>query len=285
MGEDEETADSIAERFHVFTRRNIILVSVFFLSNLITSVSTLVTAVTVFRDSREDWRPAEYRMLRELRAGHTLERFKEKLGTPAFRVKDPIDGHVSNIFQPRRDYWVEAISDETDVTLTYVVTSCDKKFRPKFSFRDSDNRPTVTLNETPLSGLLPSGAIRKGSISLFPTGSGSVPGSVFQVVASSASTDYRSYAWGLNGTCRPWISTPPGADLVSEWEDWYFANDAENIFPYENLGDTGAKLADRSTINTFAESALHECMLDLPDDPCESSFYTRQIGVDPVVVR
>lgn len=65
------------ERFSSFTKRNAVLVAVFFLSNLLTAVSTLVTAVTVLRDSQTDWHAAEYGKLKELRAATRWRSFKK----------------------------------------------------------------------------------------------------------------------------------------------------------------------------------------------------------------
>ncbi|WP_445072861.1 hypothetical protein [Streptomyces sp. SAS_267] len=127
---------STGERFARFVKRNALLTVALFSSSLVTAVSTLVTAVITLNNSRSDWHPAEYRKLRELHAGYSIEKFRENLGVPAFRIPFgtgpnddlPDEGYTKNVFRPRQDYWVEVISDPTGRTVTYSVTSCRADF-------------------------------------------------------------------------------------------------------------------------------------------------------------
>ncbi|MGW3327571.1 ETEC_3214 domain-containing protein [Streptomyces virginiae] len=284
MGDTERPMGNIAEEFHQFTKRSFLIVIVLFLSNLITAVSTLVTAVTLFRDSTNDWREAEYVKLQALRAGQTLDRFKEKLGTPAFRSRVRGGPYSSNIFQPRKDYWVEAISDESGATLTYTVTSCNRSFRPTFSFRTSGDRRSVTLNETPMFSVLPRRSA--GWIKALPLRSGGVPGFVYQITPSHAGSDYRAHAWGLSGAC-PWFSAARGVNLPAEWDAWRHSHKEVEpyIYPFEKLDNEGRELMRNSLANTYTESSPNECLTKVPGLSCEPELYPDDLGVDVVLVR
>ncbi|MFJ7065832.1 hypothetical protein [Streptomyces sp. NPDC101115] len=280
---DEEGGGSgtAGERFSAFAKRNVLLVAVFFLSNLVTAVSTLVTAVTVLRDSRTDWHAAEYRKLRELRAGYTLEKFRKELGPPVFRTPLPSgDGFVRNVYRPRPEYWVEVISNKIDASVTYAVTSCDPSFRPAFSYGGSRVARDVVLNQNTLADVLPAEDLNGQSLKVFFGGTGSSDSLVFQVYGGGGGTDYREFAWGLNDVC-PWQGKNTGRDLRAPWYDWYAdhrpAEDPPAYTYVDRQVDAAARsLMTESVVNTYAETAVAEDML---------TYYPSQIGVSRLTVQ
>ncbi|MFF4259836.1 ETEC_3214 domain-containing protein [Streptomyces sp. NPDC001663] len=274
-----ESSDSTAERFSAFTRRNILLVAVFFLSNLLTAVSTLITAVTVLNETRRDWRAAEYRKLSELRAGYTLEKFREQLGVPAFRV--PVaagSSYVRNVYRPRSEYWVEVISNRSNASVAFTVTTCEPTFRPKFSFSDK----TVVLNQSTLLDVLPP-AEQPGDLLRIHSGhTRSSYDSVFEVYGGSGGTNYRQFAWGLNDICPTWRGPKARYDANAAWGKWEYEHNREDqssghtYYNGEELDGSARSIMANSVVNTYAETALFE---ELDD------YYDQQIGVDRLSVR
>ncbi|MFF5972131.1 ETEC_3214 domain-containing protein [Streptomyces sp. NPDC012769] len=284
MEEDAETPageGGAGERFGVFVKRNIVLAAVFFLSNLITAVSTLVTAVAVLRETQTDWRAVEYRKLRELRAGYTLEKFQKELGPPAFRTPLATGGpFVRNVYRPREEYWVEVISNKSNAAVTYAVTSCDPAFRPEFRFGGEPGLKVV-LNRNVLSDVLSAEVQRDEALKIFLGSTASAPSLVFQVYGGAAPSGYRQAAWGLNDVCPEWRSTSPGHDPLKSWQNWFWgAREAEDppahTYIAERLDTKARAIAAESIVNTYAETAFGEDML---------TYYPRQIGVDRLVVR
>ncbi|MFD5325294.1 ETEC_3214 domain-containing protein [Streptomyces sp. NPDC127092] len=278
----EEGDGTAGERFSAFAKRNVLLVAVFFLSNLVTAVSTLVTAVTVLRDSRTDWHAAEYRKLRELRAGYTLEKFQKELGPPVFRT--PLEsggGFVRNVYRPRQEYWVEVISNKIDAAVTYAVTSCEPSFRPAFSYGGTRVDRNVVLNQNTLADVLPADELRGQSLKVFFGGTGSSDSLVFQVYGGSGGSDYREFAWGLNDVCPQWQGKSTGRDLRVSWEQWYADHrPAEDPPAYtyvdEQVVASARALMAESVVNTYAETAVTEQML---------TYYPSQIGVSRLTVQ
>ncbi|MFF8279969.1 ETEC_3214 domain-containing protein [Streptomyces lateritius] len=274
----EDGRETTGERFSSFTKRNFVLVAVFFLSNLLTAVSTLVTAVTVLGESQKDWRAAEYRKLRELRAGYTLEKFQKELGPPVFRTPlEPGSALVRNVYRPREQYWVETISNKNNATVTYAVTTCDPTFRPEFFF----NEQRVVLNETTLSEVLPAPEQRAASLKIFFGGTGSSPNLVFIVYGGGGGTNYRQFAWGLNDVCPTWHAKTPGYDPQSSWGEWYQEHrPAEDppghSFLAGQLDERATDIMAESVVNTYAETAFAEDML---------TYYPTQIGVSRLIVQ
>ncbi|MEU9302928.1 ETEC_3214 domain-containing protein [Streptomyces sp. NPDC048269] len=253
--------ENTAERFQKFTKRNILLVALLFLSSLVTAVSTLVTATVVVREQVTDWRPAEYRKLRELRAGQTLERFKEKLGNPVYRPKTDESKFVKSIFHPREEYWVEVISDSSQVAMTYMVISCSKDFNPTFTVRRKVDLPVV-LNKTSMKDVVPSGE-QGGTLRSNITMTGSWTSAVLQVAKAGTASYFREFAWGMNTSC-PIHSRPPGQELERAWGGWQGRQaEAEylNGFPsveMEKVDKQGLALLSATVVNTFVETALDQ---------------------------
>ncbi|MFD8690439.1 hypothetical protein [Streptomyces sp. NPDC059651] len=268
MSESEANDNSPAARFSSFTKRNLIIVAVLFLSNVVTAVSTLVTAWTGVLDSRRDWRPDDYRKLRELHAGHTLDRFTEQLGIAAYRW--PIEGTslTKHAFRPRDDYWVEVVADQSGSTLAYTVTSCRPNFRPTFRIpQGKSENLTVTLNSTPLAHVNPD--VYDLRFDMPTTASGEA--FVLQYLPTVGdATDDRGYVWGLNDTCA-WNATGGAPDVWTGWDAWYSKNrQADGAIEYLDVDRAGRTLMAQSLVNTYAESAPFQSLLGL---------YPRTVGV------
>ena len=148
----------------------------------------------------ERWREAEYDKLAGLRAGYSLDRFRQLLGAPLFVA--PVQGtrNVESIFQGR-DYWVQVVASADGTAISYAVTSCSEDFNPRFELPSGvGGTASVTLQRTPLSGVLdevPGGH----SVSI----SGATADSwAFIIHNVGNGTNYKTYAWGLNDSC-PWL--------------------------------------------------------------------------------
>ncbi|MFE1832456.1 ETEC_3214 domain-containing protein [Streptomyces sviceus] len=279
----EESPPSIAERFSDRIRRDFTLVTLFFLASLVTAVSTFITAGLAIRDwqrSRQDWRPAEYRKLAQLRAGQTFERFKAVLGVPSFRGQSPLG--VSHVFHPRKDYWVDVLVDKSHTVLAYSVTSCSDRFRPTFKFRNSNTWASVTLNEKSFDRVLRKADIRGYGFNLKVFGSAATSSDyAFVTYVGGNATSYRTYSWGINDTCAAWTPSQRESKLDG-WKKWYFKHPAPDnregnlTISGENIKSAEYSLLNSTILNTYAETAP---LTDI------STVYPRQIGVDRITVR
>jgi hypothetical protein len=271
--EDQTTA---AEKFERFTKRNLILVGVFFLASLITAIGSCITAVLGIRDwqrSNQDWRPAEYRKLTQLRAGQTFEKFKEALGAPSFRTRSP-KGIISNVFHPRKEYWVDARVDESNTVLAYAVTSCSDRFNPYFRFRIGGNWARVTLNEGSFFNVL---AAAKASINdarlQVLTRTATAPEYAFAIYGSGNPTSYRTYGWGLNDACTPWM--PKQVDeRLDRWGSWHKRHNGDTWGSKLQAADY--RLLKSTSPNTYVETAPFTGI---------GTLYPEQIGVDRITIR
>lgn len=263
MDEPNDDDGSMASRFKRFTRRNLLIVAALFLSNVVTAVSTLVTAWTVVVESRKDWRPAEYRKLQALHAGHTLDRFTAQLGVAAYRW--PIEGTslTKHAFKPREDYWVEVVADRSGSTLSYSVTSCRSDFHPTFRIPQGKRKNlTIALNDTAIADVNPG----DHSLRLAMPTTAHGEAFVFQYLPTIGdATDDRGYAWGLNDTCA-WNGPKDSPDLWDAWDKWYGAhkqNDGDVEYLDTDVDRVGRKLMSQSFANTYAESSPISSLLDL----------------------
>ncbi|MFD9444190.1 hypothetical protein ACFWBR_37875 [Streptomyces sp. NPDC060006] len=243
--------------------------TVFFLSNLVTAVSTFISAGLAIHKKTADWRPAEYRKVQDLRAGQTLERFKGNLGSPMYRPKGipfspNVPGYQRLLFHPRPEYWVEAIVGPGEVVVVYTVTSCDSKFNPRFYVR-SERRPgsPVVLNETVMSEVI---SLNEPEVKLrvaVPLTGRIYSMSAFQQVRKHAGDRFREFAWGVNNSC-PMHSRPPGRNLESAWGSWEHrqpSGPSPFFFPVVEGGsvDTrGRELLSTTVVNTFTETDLNQ---------------------------
>ncbi|MEV6326950.1 ETEC_3214 domain-containing protein [Streptomyces sp. NPDC051909] len=279
-----EDRPSFTERLKRFQSENGTLTVLFFVASIVTALSTLATASVAgwgwWQKSHEDWRPAEYKKLNQLRSGQTIERFQELLGKPAYR-KTRTDGKVSLVFHPRQEYWVDVTTDRTNTTLSYSVTSCSNQFRPTFRFRNGSRWPRVTLNSENLYNTLADEIESKSNGLRLKVFSATATSSeyAFQTYIGGNPTSYRTYAWGINDSCGAWTDEQKEIRL-DPWDDWYLKHPQRQggilIVLGTDLQATDYQMMKSSTPNTYAETAPG---VDI------DSVYPDQIGVDRIVIR
>ncbi|MEX0171403.1 hypothetical protein [Streptomyces sp. LMG1-1-1.1] len=251
--------------------------TVLFLSSIVTAVSTLGTAYGVLIKPWQDWRPAEYRILRELRGGHTLERFTEKLGTASYRepleVPDAPSGgtYTKYVFRPREDYRVEVVADQHGDTKVYTVTSCRPDFRPTF---ERVTAPGTTLKVTLGASRL---SDADTGIKVWITRAGKLQGVAYQSQDTLEEGGFREYAWGANDVCP--ISSPAEAaetkGLWQSWESWHQSQRRDEWFVVtaEHPDARARELMGRSAVNVYVETAQNEPL---------AWYYKGQLGVTRV---
>ncbi|MFF9914825.1 hypothetical protein [Streptomyces sp. NPDC013457] len=264
MGAAEEAGDGLAGRVHALTRRNLIVVIVLFVSSIVTAVSTLVTAYNVVLRSTADWKPAEYRKLRSLRGGHTIERFTQVLGQASYRVPyvDLVprpgvgnSGLTKHVFRPREDYRVEVITDRTGATLVYAVTSCSRDFKPPFEVNRNSAKDRFTINlGSPLAEVRPS----ETTVYQWMTATGARQSAVSQRVTTGDEDGMREYAWGSNDVC-PLTSDAARQEsdsLWSQWEAWQQRRTPDNdgVYSAERSDRETQDLLRRSLVNVYVET-------------------------------
>ncbi|MEV6758456.1 hypothetical protein [Streptomyces sp. NPDC051214] len=287
MADHEEAGGGVTAWVHGLTKRNLLIVAVLFLSNIVTAVSTLATAWGVLRQSTADWRPAEYRKLRALRGGHALERFTQTLGPASYRFafRDHAPGVevpgmdkarlTMHVFRPREDYRVEVITEPGNSTLVYAVTSCRPDFRPSFEVdrnnrRSAEYRFTITLG-TPLADVRP----EISTVRQWMTATGARQAAVSQQVGTGEEDGRREYAWGANDVC-PLTSAEERARSVtfwSAWEAWQRGRtpDEHGVYEGRRSDPQTRSLMKRSTVNVYAETMPYGQI---------SAYYPALLGVD-----
>ncbi|MGW4056308.1 hypothetical protein ACWENA_36355 [Streptomyces sp. NPDC004779] len=260
----EEHDEGLAGRVHALSKRNILVVVVLFVSSVVTAVSTLATAWNVALKSTADWQPPEYRKLKSLRGGHTIERFTKILGPASYRIPYPdfvglpdrdTAGLTKHVFRPRDEYRVEVITDRSGSTLVYAVTSCSPDFDPPFVVDrfDAKHRFTVTLGSR-LSEVHPETA----TVYRWITATGARESAVSQRVTTGDDDGKREYAWGSNDVC-PLTSQADrqGSDsLWDDWEKWQAGRTPDDVGVYsaERTDRETLSLMEQSVVNVYAES-------------------------------
>jgi hypothetical protein len=101
----------------------------------ITSITVLAAAVVWISQqwhSRQDWRPAEYALLANLRSTQLSAKIHAEFGQPSAREADA-RGIVAEYFH-RHDYWLQVFySRDTGSVRGWTVTACGTDFRPTFT--------------------------------------------------------------------------------------------------------------------------------------------------------
>ncbi|MFB6805272.1 ETEC_3214 domain-containing protein [Streptomyces sp. NPDC056387] len=273
---------TLGQRFKKLTERNLPMVAIIYVSSAITAVSTFITACVTgghWYQQHFNWQAGEYAKLAQLHAGYTLEKFEEELGRPSIQIeisKTNLGNLTQNTFQPRSEYWVDAVTDPHNRVVAYAVTSCSPDFTPSFAYWDGEQSRVVSLNETPfLLALspLPETASVKAYIS------GSIgPKYYFAIRSADSISANRSYAWGVSNLCpwKPVKSTHPDA-----WVDWFssaarrFGTGGNTITVNANeLDKVGRDLMSEYAVNTYAETAPR----------IDFNVYPDQIGANPMLI-
>jgi hypothetical protein len=284
---DEEHAQgkkpTLGERFKKLTERNLPLVVILYVSSAVTAVSTFITAYVTgghWYQQHFHWQAGEYAKLARLHAGYTLEKFEEELGRPSIQVsisKTSLGNLTQNTFQPRSEYWVDAVTDPHHRVVAYAVTSCSSDFHPSFTYWDGQRTRVVSLNKTPFSSVLSS--IRSaGTVKAFYTET-FAPHYYFAIQPASTISINRSYAWGLTNLCL-WKAVKPTHSSVA-WSDWFNrelrhfkTGEYILVMPANKLDKLGRDLMSEYAVNTYAETA----------PAVDFDVYPDQIGADPMLI-
>ncbi|WP_424216243.1 hypothetical protein ACN20G_29295 (plasmid) [Streptomyces sp. BI20] len=282
MTHEEEPTRGLAGRVQALAKRNGPVVTLLFLANLITAVSTLATAYGVLWRNTADWRPPEYAKLRSLRGGHTLERFTKAFGPAAYRepfvsVVPGLDEAeqaklTRHVFRPREEYRVEVITDPGGSTVVYSVTSCDEGFRPSFEVDRNDDRRrfTVTLG-TPLADVRP----EDPTVHQWMTSTGLRQSAVSQHAEAGSQDGRRSYAWAANDVCpyRSEKQRRASETFWDAWEDWQRGRPRD-----EDTGVVEGSRRDPATLTLMRGSPINVYAETEPGRSVQE-YYPALIGV------
>ncbi|MBL1108754.1 hypothetical protein JK361_29925 [Streptomyces sp. 5-8] len=290
MGESEGEQEqggkpTLGERFKSLTERNLALVVVLYVSSAVTAVSTFITAYVTgghWYQQHFDWQAGEYAKLAKLHAGYTLDKFTEQLGRPSIQIainKTSLGNLTQSTFQPRGEYWVDAVTDPHNRVVAYAVTSCNSDFNPSFTYWDDQHNrnTTVSLNKTGFSSAFSS--IRDaGTVKANYSGSMG-PKYYFAIKPWNAYSINRSYAWGVTNLC-PWRAIKP-THRSDAWLNWFNRQVQRfNTGGYaltvagEKLDKMGQDLMSEYAVNTYAETA----------PTVDFNVYPEQIGANPMLI-
>ncbi|MEW2588491.1 ETEC_3214 domain-containing protein [Streptomyces virginiae] len=276
---------TLGERFKSLTERNLTLVVILYVSSAITAVSTFITAYVTggrWYQQHFNWQAGEYAKLAKLHAGFTLDKFEEQLGRPSIQIslsKTSLGNLTQSTFQPRSEYWVDAVTDSRKRVVAYAVTSCSADFNPSFTYWDDQRGrgETVSLNRTRFSSVFLS--IRDtGTVKANYSGSMG-PKYYFAIKPWNAYSINRSYAWGVTNLC-PWRALKL-AHPSDVWLDWFnrqvqrFDTGGYAVtVPAKDLDKLGRDLMSEYAVNTYAETA----------PTVDFNVYPEQIGANPMLI-
>jgi hypothetical protein len=126
------------------------------LTAFISSVTVLAAAVVWLSqqiEERQDWRPAEYAKIANLRSMQLITKVRAEFGIPTAREPGP-GGFVEEFFH-RRTYWLDVIYESaTGSVLSWVVTACGRDFTPEFDVAGDKRRLWETRMATVERGVL-----------------------------------------------------------------------------------------------------------------------------------
>ncbi|MFE2153825.1 ETEC_3214 domain-containing protein [Streptomyces lavendulae] len=274
---------TLGERFKKLTERNLSLVAFIYVSSAVTAVSTFISAYIAgghWYQQHFNWQAGEYSKLAKLHAGYTLEKFTEQLGRPSIQVaiRGTSEGDLTqNTFQPRSEYWVDALTDQHNRVVAYSVASCNSDFNPSFDFWDGQQARVVKLNKTRFSSMLPS-VVNAGMVKANFSGSLG-PQYYFAIRPADSTTMGRSYAWGVTNLC-PWKAVKPTHPSAT-WIDWVSRqiqrlNTGGNaiMLHVSELDKLGRDIMSEYAVNTYAETAPR----------VDFNVYPEQIGANPLLI-
>ena len=273
---------SLGARFDSWTKRNFTVVVIVFIALLASSVITIISSISSAGDwytRTFQWRENEYRKLAGLQAGFSTEKFKSTLGDPLYHVKVSVTGSklIESIF-PGRGYWVDILSDDSDVVLAYSVTSCNREFQPTFRPTMNPSSP-ITLNKTTFADIPVNG---DADTMAFLSGA-TANSYVYQVIYQGNPSNYRTHAWGLNDACQ-WFSVKESKGLGASWFAWNASKEGRKFASNKSVGPELRKLLAISAVNTYMETAPNA--VDISTDELGiKKFYPQQLGVDRIIVR
>ncbi|MER5515763.1 ETEC_3214 domain-containing protein [Streptomyces sp. NPDC002763] len=274
---------TLGERFKKLTERNLTLVVILYVSSAVTAVSTFITAYVTgghWYQQRFNWQAGEYAKLARLHAGYTLDKFEEQLGRPSIQVainKTSLGSLTQSTFQPRSEYWVDAVTDPHNLVVAYAVTSCSSDFKPSFTYWDGQQNRTVSLNETGFSSVF-------SSVRDVGTVKGNYSGAIgpkyyFAIKPWNSISINRSYVWGVTNLC-PWKAVKP-THSSEIWLNWFNRemqrlNTGGNAITVRanEVDKLGRDLMSEYAVNTYAETS----------PAVDFDVYPEQIGANPMLI-
>lgn len=197
---------------------------------------------------RYQWRSDEYKKLQTLKAGMTLARFEELLGSPDFVTRSE-SGNLREALFHGREYWAQAIYDEDETVLLYSITSCSSHFNPRFDTPAGK----VKLNLARMAELGQPQLIHY----LLATASGNMY--TFDEYYFGNPGGYKTYFFGVSDGCRVLLSansyrtTPTTGSKVIVPDTGPPLNYLNVNFPQGN--SRISNLRETSVLNTYAETA------------------------------
>lgn len=225
--------------------------------------------------NRIDWRRPVYESLQSLAAGFSVEKFDEVLGAPVFVRRH--ERWTERSYQGR-DHWVQAVVNSEGVVDFYAVTSCEDSFRPSFTLPYSGRE--VRLRRDTLE----TGMVDEPSSAYFVPGA-TASFSLFDHTYQGNPGNYKTYVWGLNGTCLgDFFDSKMEEELILPFGPegaihTYYSNEGP---PPEGV----VEMRRRARINTYAETSVSVELTDLPlriNDFDEGEGF--EIGVDRILIR
>jgi hypothetical protein len=277
---------SLGERLDARSKRSVVVVAVGVIALFVTAVAGVVGLIANaihWAEPGADWRQAQYQRLNGLKAGYTLAKFEEVLGTPYFS-RAAGHGLTENTFHGR-DFWVQAISQPRGTVTVYAVTSCSRDFNPRFVIplggKQGNQTASVTLGRTDFAAVLPKS--QQGRVLADYRGPGATNDVYYYDTWYGANPGfYKSFGWGINDAC-------PGFHRSAVFEGHLLpAYDAFHGYVLRG-GPSVARFRAGVPVNTYAETAPLVQLFKLKPTPHIVPFPPLRpplhLGVDRILVR
>lgn len=275
------TGKSWAEAVADEVRRFPVIVLLLLLSSIVAAIGTIYAAADCALgayDAGFRWREREYDKIDHLRAGISIDRYEELLGSPLFRRKNDDDSLTESSFKGR-DYWVQAVHDDEGTVLLFSVTSCDDHFTPTF---DMPSIGRVTLNRVRLADVATPSSVMYG----WATASGNQ--NFYDAYYAGNPGNYKTYFVAINDACPiQAIDVQPLADRL------LFMRRTPLSYGSLLLNETPVPPEDRAAIDVFR-------LRSIPNTYGEAFFFSSsrasrqtvdailadfQVGVDRILIR
>jgi hypothetical protein len=263
-----------AESVDAWIRRTPVFIYLILVALILSALITIWQGAAGLRDFYQDrfaWRAGEYEKLASLHGGISIAKFEEVLGSQTF-VRTSKDGTLTESTFEGREYWVQAIYDDTGTVQLFAVTSCGRSFRPSF--------------ETPLGGVeLNAVTFNIGNDNSLVAhrffASGATRNNFFFDQYYSGNPGfYKTFFLGINDAC-PAVANSL-TELTGKLKENPFSDLQGALSPTGIPGSLAlSEFRDNSVINTYAESAAR---IDRGRD-LTLILEEFQVGVDRTLTR
>lgn len=273
MGDESRT-----ERWVDWLKRSppllIISVLVLLISAFVT-ITGFASDAWDYYDDRARWRDSEYDKIRQLRAGISIDRVAELLGSPLLTQKSADEVFTEKSFRGR-DYWVQAVHDDVGTVVMVAITSCDLAFKPQIE----GPLGTVVLNESHFDDLGDPYRLRyfvgnTANTFFFDEYYGGNPGF------------YKTYFLGINDACRATSDVSEGVEVAEGLKTTGgLVGDPDlprnRRAAYDPSNTQLVEFRSRAIINTYAETDPAPRDFEVHADTILNAF---QVGVDRIRTR